>query len=151
LEHRLATEGEITPPTARLAPFRELGKGRRQAIDGAAWTAAIGAAVYRRRDYQDQAQSVHLAGEQDEAGRHIVAVLVGYGPYGREKVRLDVEMDLGLESQDLKDVALFAAREAVRLENAALLQSAACVYERAVIMSAPAEAEAEAEAATAAA
>jgi hypothetical protein len=146
LEHRLATEGEIAPPTTRLAPFRELGKGRRQAIDGQAWTAAIGAAVWCN-SYWDKgdialARCIELAGAIDAAGRHVLIVAVGYGPYGDRKKELDVEMDLGLESEDLKVIALFAAREAVRLERVALLQSAACVYERALIMSAPALAEA---------
>jgi hypothetical protein len=36
---------DCTPPTDRLSPFESLGKGRRQATDGPAWSAAIAAGL----------------------------------------------------------------------------------------------------------
>jgi len=126
LEGQLAREWQdtpgITPPTKRLAPFRGLGTGRRHAGDGAAWTAAIRAAVWRHTGAWSRLVGVDIDARQIEDGGPAVLAVVLAREDGDENV-VPVE-GLGLDRDDLGQIARWAAREAVRREDRCLLLAA---------------------------
>jgi len=137
LEYEICTERGHTPRTQRLSPFVNLGKGRRHAIDGPAWTAAIGDAFHATGTSYfigPAPAGCRFASRKDENGTNRLVIEVGYDVFWENVKSVDVETDLGLTPSDVEEVALFAARVAARKDNAELLRTAAEVYHRAKVI-----------------
>jgi hypothetical protein len=124
LEARLTTEKSPgwTPPSMRLSPFVNLGKGRRHATDGDAWTAAIATAAMWGIGDPIPLSSVELDA-RDKYGIPEIVVVVRDNDATKGDYIVPID-ELGLCKEDLEEVALFAAREAVRRGNRMLLRAA---------------------------
>jgi len=129
LEAAIATEAAPghRPTSQRLSPFIGLGSGRRDAIDGPAWTAAIADAARSGAGERTPPPSFELDAIERYNFPEVVVIVRDNDDAKQEHVALIGWLKLC--NEDLLEIACFAAREAVRRGNRKLLRAAGILYQ----------------------